>query len=57
MREATIGKRSGDVISHRILGDHRLLDAVISNARETMTWGGAVLDVDTSSMIIVDKNK
>ncbi|SOB79093.1 hypothetical protein SAMN06297144_0371 [Sphingomonas guangdongensis] len=57
VREAAIGKRIGDVISHRILDNHRLLDVVISDARESMTWGGVVLDVDTSSMITVNKNK
>lgn len=49
---AAIGRRIGDVISHRFFGEHPLSDAVISNASVSLTWGGVMLAADASFLII-----
>lgn len=55
VRQASIGKRIGDVVRHRVLGDHRILDAVITDASEMKLWDGVIFYADTSQMIIPSK--
>ncbi len=55
IRQASIGKRIGDVVRHRILAGHRILDTVITDAFEMKLWDGVVFCADTSPMIIPSK--
>lgn len=42
VQRSAVGKRIGDVVCYRVLGDHFILDAVITDVFEMQEWGGVI---------------
>lgn len=49
---ASIGRRIGDLLGHRILAGHPVLDAKITDTLEMAQWGGVVFYANTSALVI-----
>lgn len=55
VKQASIGKKVGEVVSHRVLGDHPILNAVITDAGDMELWESVRFRADTSDLIIPRK--